>query len=168
MFYAYWYFLRGNACFKEWGGGGGGGGVLTRASGYNFPLFLVYPVDMPDKCETYKCSHCLHKHWIVWCQTLPVSGEWTAWKQAAPSTTARTHQLRQTCPEYRQTGIDLAIPWPLVWFCTVCLYPEKCAVVPCCCHCNARNGARLGTGFETWFVKTMVCTKGASLTKKMR
>ena len=33
-------------------GGGGGGGVaqhpLTRAPGYNFPLFLVYQVDMPD------------------------------------------------------------------------------------------------------------------------
>ena len=33
------------------GGGGGGGGEckrpLTQASGCNFPLFLVYPVDMP-------------------------------------------------------------------------------------------------------------------------
>ena len=29
------------------GGGGGGRRILTRASGYNFPLFLVYPVDMP-------------------------------------------------------------------------------------------------------------------------
>ena len=28
--------------------GGGGKGFLTWASGYNFPLFLVYPVDMPD------------------------------------------------------------------------------------------------------------------------
>ena len=28
-------------------GVGGGWGVLTWASGYNFPLFLVYPVDMP-------------------------------------------------------------------------------------------------------------------------
>ena len=27
---------------------GGGGRILMRASGYNFPLFLVYPVDMPD------------------------------------------------------------------------------------------------------------------------
>ena len=32
------------------GGGGGGGRILTRASGYNFPLFLVYPVDMPGVC----------------------------------------------------------------------------------------------------------------------
>ena len=36
---------------RNTGGGGGGrgegGGGLTRASGYNFPLFLVYPVDMP-------------------------------------------------------------------------------------------------------------------------
>ena len=29
-------------------GVGGGWGVLTWASGCNFPLFLVYPVDMPD------------------------------------------------------------------------------------------------------------------------
>ena len=27
--------------------GRGGDGVLTQASGYNFPLFLVYSVDMP-------------------------------------------------------------------------------------------------------------------------
>ena len=27
----------------------GGGRILMRASGYNFPLFLVYPVDMPDQ-----------------------------------------------------------------------------------------------------------------------
>ena len=33
---------------KAEGGRGGGGGCLTLASGYNFPLFLVYPVDMPD------------------------------------------------------------------------------------------------------------------------
>ena len=26
----------------------GRGGALTRASGSNFPLFLVFPVDMPD------------------------------------------------------------------------------------------------------------------------
>ena len=34
-------------------GWGGGGGVaqhpLTRAPGYNFPLFLVYPADMPER-----------------------------------------------------------------------------------------------------------------------
>ena len=29
------------------GEGVGGGCILTRASGCNFPLFLVYPVDMP-------------------------------------------------------------------------------------------------------------------------
>ena len=28
------------------GGGGGGGQGLMQASGCNFPLFLVYPVDM--------------------------------------------------------------------------------------------------------------------------
>ena len=32
---------------RGWGEGGGGE-VLTWASGYNFPLFLVYPVDMPE------------------------------------------------------------------------------------------------------------------------
>ena len=32
---------------RGWGEKGGGGGVLTWTSGYNFPLFLVYPVDMP-------------------------------------------------------------------------------------------------------------------------
>ena len=43
--------MRGDARFKERahvGGEGGGGGGVTWASGYNFPLFLVYPVDMPD------------------------------------------------------------------------------------------------------------------------
>ena len=34
------------------GCGGGGGEVLTWASGYNFPLFLVYPVDMPASGES--------------------------------------------------------------------------------------------------------------------
>ena len=29
-------------------GGRGWGVVLTQTSGYNFPLFLVYPVDMPE------------------------------------------------------------------------------------------------------------------------
>ena len=27
---------------------GGRGGGLTRTSGYNFPLFLAFPLDMPD------------------------------------------------------------------------------------------------------------------------
>ena len=43
--------MRGDACFKECAGRGfwgGRGGVLKWASGCNFPLFLVYPVDMPD------------------------------------------------------------------------------------------------------------------------
>ena len=43
--------MCGDAGFKERArtgmGGGGGGEVLMWASGYNFPLFLVYPVDMP-------------------------------------------------------------------------------------------------------------------------
>ena len=47
-----------NARARGWGRGGGGGGggeILTWASGYNFPLFLVYPVDMPGTI-----SQCLH------------------------------------------------------------------------------------------------------------
>ena len=45
-------FVCGDARARGWGGGGGGGGeVLTWASGYNFPLFLVYPVDMPGYCS---------------------------------------------------------------------------------------------------------------------
>ena len=35
-----------------WVGRRGGGGV-TWASGYNFPLFLVYPVDMPGIGEVF-------------------------------------------------------------------------------------------------------------------
>ena len=44
-------FVRVDARFMERGGGEGGGGKhpLTQASGCNFPLFLVYPVDMPEK-----------------------------------------------------------------------------------------------------------------------
>ena len=35
--------VQGGVRFKEhgWVGGGGGGGVLKRASGYNFPLFVL-------------------------------------------------------------------------------------------------------------------------------
>ena len=29
-------------------------GVLTQALGYNFPLFLVYPVDMPETILEYE------------------------------------------------------------------------------------------------------------------
>ena len=42
--------MHGDARFKEReeeGGVGGGVGVLTWALGYNFPLSLVYPDDMP-------------------------------------------------------------------------------------------------------------------------
>ena len=51
--------MHGDTRFKECahggeGGGVGGGGVLMWSSGYNFPLFLVYPVDMPG------CCHLLH------------------------------------------------------------------------------------------------------------
>ena len=43
------------------GKGGAGEGVLTQASGYNFPLFLVCPVDMPvdDLCC---CSNAVIKY----------------------------------------------------------------------------------------------------------
>ena len=34
--------------------GGVLGGVLAWASGYNFPLFLVYPVDMPGNGRSYR------------------------------------------------------------------------------------------------------------------
>ena len=41
-------FVCGDARFKERARAGiGEGEVLTWASGYNFPLFLVYQVDMP-------------------------------------------------------------------------------------------------------------------------
>ena len=60
-------FVRTDARFMErarMGRGGGGGG---RPPGYNFPLFLVYPVDMPD---TYT-----HTHWQEYHQQLvDVSG----------------------------------------------------------------------------------------------
>ena len=44
-----------NARARGWGGRGEE--VLTWASGYNFPLFLVYPVDMPGLSVTapYTC-----------------------------------------------------------------------------------------------------------------
>ena len=40
---------------KARGGGGGGGGgesleILTWALGSNFPIVLVYPLDMPEYC----------------------------------------------------------------------------------------------------------------------
>ena len=57
LFICFLIFVHGDACFKESGsglgvggkGGEGGGslGILTWALGYNFPLFLVYPIDMP-------------------------------------------------------------------------------------------------------------------------
>ena len=52
--------MCGDARFKERTGmgKGGGGEVLTWASGYNFPLFLVYPVDMPD-CLTASTARAL-------------------------------------------------------------------------------------------------------------
>ena len=43
-------FVRGDACFKERAHVWVGRGSLSWASGYSFPLFLVYPVDMPDTC----------------------------------------------------------------------------------------------------------------------
>ena len=46
-----------------------GGGVLTQASGYNFPLFLVYPVDMPGVCVCVCVSVCLYVcvYWHIYC-----------------------------------------------------------------------------------------------------
>ena len=48
--YAYWYLcVETHALRNARGGVGGGGGGLKWASGCNFPLFLVYPVDMPEE-----------------------------------------------------------------------------------------------------------------------
>ena len=43
--------------------GEGRGEVLTWASGYNFPLFLVCPVDMPDVCNLLHKDISVH-HWL--------------------------------------------------------------------------------------------------------
>ena len=49
---------------KARGEGGGEGrslGVLTWALGSNFPLFLVYPLDMPEYCA-HVCVCVIHWH----------------------------------------------------------------------------------------------------------
>ena len=47
--------ICGDARFKERAGERGGGVGSDTASGYNFPLFLVYPVDMPGTTNNKKC-----------------------------------------------------------------------------------------------------------------
>ena len=55
-----------------WGGGYpqgvGGGCPQTEASGYDFPLVLIYPVDMPEEC---KRSICFWSFWaVLWGQNI--------------------------------------------------------------------------------------------------
>ena len=50
--------------------GEGGGGERGWLSGYNFPLFLVYPVDMPDislAVPSHQMTSCvMHESCIAW------------------------------------------------------------------------------------------------------